>query len=102
MKYDVQGGQEIGNSSRGRSLKLCQYTRIVPERKNLSSGSNDGSRSLRDSILQRGNPYCFLNLGRIFVNFGRSSDLGLWFGLEEVTNTGGETTANFLGFAFRL
>ena len=29
MKYDVQGGQKIGNSSQGRSLKMCQYE-VVP------------------------------------------------------------------------
>lgn len=86
----------------------------MPERKNLSSGCNDRSRSLdrlgrllnlgrfRGNILQRGNRLRLVNLGRMFVHFGRSSDLSLWFGLEEVTDSGGETTANFQGFGFRL
>jgi len=34
MKYDVQGGQEIGNSSQGRSLKkMCQYGHARTEKK---------------------------------------------------------------------
>lgn len=114
MKYDVQGGQEIGNSSQGRSLNKLYQNKVMPERKNLSSGSNDRSRSLnrfgrllnfgrfRGRVLQRGNRFWLVNLGRMFVNFGRSSDFGLWFRLEEVTDSGGETTGNFRSFGFHL
>lgn len=85
----------------------------MPEWKNLCSGSNNRSRSLnlgtllsfgpfRSGVLQRANRMHRGNHGRIFVNFGRSMNFGLGFGLEEVTDTGGETTANFQGFDIRL
>ena len=86
----------------------------MPERKNLSSGSNDRSRSLnrfdnlldfgpfQDRVLQRRDRLRLLNLGRMFINFRRSSDLRLWLGPEEVTDSGGQTTANFQGFGFRF
>ena len=86
----------------------------MPERKNLSSGSNDRSRNLnrfgsllnfgtfQDRVLQRSDCLRLLDLGRMFINFGGSSDLSLWLGPEEVTDTGGETTANFQSLSFRL
>jgi hypothetical protein len=36
-----------------------------------------------------------LGPGEMFINLGGRRDLGLWSRFEQVTNTGGKTTANF-------
>lgn len=112
---------EIWCARRPRDRKLItrSFIKDVPEqghaRTDLSSGSNDRSRSLnrfssllsfgrfRGRVVQWAYLLWLFNPGRMFINFGRSSKLSPCFvGPEEVADSGGETTANFRGFSFHL
>src|SRR5262249_4995100 len=54
--------------------------------------------SLRGDILQRSNRSRLVDLGRVLVHLGWGGDLRLGFGLEEVTNTGRQSTRHLGGF----
>jgi len=60
----------------------------------LFSRCLSGSGRLRSRVLQWSDGSRFVNLGRVLINFGGGCNLGFGLGLEEVTNTSGQTTAN--------
>ena len=93
-------------------IKLCQY-KVMQDRKNLSSGSNDRSLNLSSfgslhnfgpvrRVLQRGDRGRLVNLRRMFID-SESSGLGLRSvgPVEQVTDSGGDTTAKFHHFDIR-
>lgn len=55
------------------------------------------SLCLRGGVLERSDGGGLLDLGWVLVDLGGGLDRGLGLGLEQVTNTGRETTANFDG-----
>ena len=81
-------GSSCGSNLSDRLISLCLglSSRCIPRRR----------------VLQRSDRLGLVDLGRVLIDLGGGGNLGLGPGLEQVTDTCGETTANLGGFGSHL